>query len=306
MILGVRTCGGGGGYCLLGTDCTLDRDFAADDVGGHCDGLRFAFTPAAHFSCCKYVERSNTTLPGEPAEATTTEDPALDATTVNSGDNDAENVIETEIRVKPADDTASEASQVDANEDVAPLKGVSDADVPLQVVPLKDVPLKDVPLQFVPLKDVPNADGPLKVVPLKDAPVKNAPLKDVPLKVVPLKDVPLKGAPYDAPLGPASGQTVLAVSPEYTVKGSADEVLEEEAEVVAVAGADKEAVLVSAGCSNSSGEVNPCWRSSFQDRTGATLCSGTLLGVDAAITTAVCANRYELERLITGPGHCLG
>ncbi|KAE8745571.1 hypothetical protein FOCC_FOCC007682, partial [Frankliniella occidentalis] len=196
VILGVRTCGGGGGYCLLGSDCTLDRDFAADDAGGHCEGLRAAFTPAAHFSCCKYVERSNATLPGEPADATTTEDPVAVATTLAD---DAENVIETEIIVKP---------------------------------------------------------GPVGPA---------------------------------GPSGPASGQTVVAVSEEYKIKGAEEEV--EVAEVAAVPAADKEAVVETPACRSPSTDVNPCWRSSFQDADGTTLCSGTLLGVDAAVTSALCANR---------------
>ncbi|KAF4529129.1 hypothetical protein B566_EDAN017193 [Ephemera danica] len=54
VILGVSTCRDGAGYCLLGSDCTLDHDFSPDDTGGHCNGLRAAFTPAANFVCCKY------------------------------------------------------------------------------------------------------------------------------------------------------------------------------------------------------------------------------------------------------------
>lgn len=54
MISGVRTCGGGAGYCLLGLDCTLDEDFLPDEgEGQHCEGLRSAFTPSAHFVCCR-------------------------------------------------------------------------------------------------------------------------------------------------------------------------------------------------------------------------------------------------------------
>ncbi|KAK3910698.1 Protein masquerade [Frankliniella fusca] len=213
VILGVRTCGGGGGYCLLGSDCTLDRDFAADDAGGHCEGLRAAFTPAAHFSCCKYVERSNATLPGEPADTTATEDPGAATTTVAAAD-DAENVIETEVLVKQ-----------------------------------------------------PAASDP----------------------PAPASDPPALPA---VPAGPASGQTIVAVSEVYKVKGAPDEPEEDEvAEVVAAPAPTKEAVLETPACLTPGGDVNPCWRSSFQDASGATLCSGTLLGVDAAVTTAVCAAR---------------
>nr|QKV49923.1 mucin-22-like protein [Locusta migratoria] len=53
--MGVSTCGNGSGYCLLGLDCTLDDDFVADTSGGHCRGLLTAFTPSAHFVCCRYA-----------------------------------------------------------------------------------------------------------------------------------------------------------------------------------------------------------------------------------------------------------
>lgn len=59
MISGVKTCGGGGGYCLLGLDCTLDEDFLPDDEGGnHCEGLKSAFTPSAHFVCCRAANKT--------------------------------------------------------------------------------------------------------------------------------------------------------------------------------------------------------------------------------------------------------
>jgi len=53
VITGVKTCGGGTGYCILGGDCTVDKEFIADT--GHCDGLRKAFTPRAYFVCCSFV-----------------------------------------------------------------------------------------------------------------------------------------------------------------------------------------------------------------------------------------------------------
>lgn len=63
VIMGVRSCRAGAGYCLLGTDCTLDEDFLPDDQGGHCDGLRSAFTPSAHFICCRYNAANRTISP---------------------------------------------------------------------------------------------------------------------------------------------------------------------------------------------------------------------------------------------------
>ncbi|BET02079.1 Hypothetical protein NTJ_14897 [Nesidiocoris tenuis] len=58
VISGVKTCGNGTGYCLLGTDCTLDQDFVGDKTG-HCGGLKNAFTPAANFVCCTDSKKVN-------------------------------------------------------------------------------------------------------------------------------------------------------------------------------------------------------------------------------------------------------
>lgn len=64
MISGVRTCGGGAGYCLLGLDCTLDEDFLPDEgEGQHCEGLRSAFTPSAHFVCCRAANHKQPAAP---------------------------------------------------------------------------------------------------------------------------------------------------------------------------------------------------------------------------------------------------
>jgi hypothetical protein len=63
VIMGVPSCRAGAGYCLLGMDCTLDEDFLPDDQGGHCDGLRSAFTPSAHFICCRYNAANRTISP---------------------------------------------------------------------------------------------------------------------------------------------------------------------------------------------------------------------------------------------------
>lgn len=75
VIMGVRSCRAGVGYCLLGLDCTLDEDFLPDDQGGHCDGLRSAFTPSAHFTCCRY-SAVNRTIPHLPYPANVGQDVA--------------------------------------------------------------------------------------------------------------------------------------------------------------------------------------------------------------------------------------
>ncbi|XP_021921009.1 uncharacterized protein LOC110830416 [Zootermopsis nevadensis] len=75
VIMGVRSCRAGVGYCLLGLDCTLDEDFLPDDQGGHCDGLRSAFTPSAHFTCCRY-SAVNRTIPHLPYPASVGQDVA--------------------------------------------------------------------------------------------------------------------------------------------------------------------------------------------------------------------------------------
>lgn len=56
VITGVKTCRDGYGYCILGTDCTVDKEFINDDLEGHCDGLKKAFTPRAFFVCCQSLE----------------------------------------------------------------------------------------------------------------------------------------------------------------------------------------------------------------------------------------------------------
>ncbi|KAL5234652.1 hypothetical protein ACI65C_002062 [Semiaphis heraclei] len=56
VISGVKTCGNTLGYCLLGSDCTMDDDFLPDSTG-NCDGLKRAFTPSAPFTCCKFNQR---------------------------------------------------------------------------------------------------------------------------------------------------------------------------------------------------------------------------------------------------------
>lgn len=74
MIQGVSTCGLGSGYCLLSNSCLVDTDFESDSDGGHCDGLKHAFTPNANFVCCKYLPPtttlSSTTLEGDVEDST--------------------------------------------------------------------------------------------------------------------------------------------------------------------------------------------------------------------------------------------
>ncbi len=48
----VGSCRKGKGYCVLGFSCGVDKDFAADDLGGHCDGLRTAFSPETRSGDC--------------------------------------------------------------------------------------------------------------------------------------------------------------------------------------------------------------------------------------------------------------
>jgi hypothetical protein len=86
VILGVGTCREGAGYCLLGADCTLDHDFSPDDTGGHCNGLRSAFTPAANFVCCKYNGAGDVKLPATTTEAPQPQptQPALKITTLEA------------------------------------------------------------------------------------------------------------------------------------------------------------------------------------------------------------------------------
>lgn len=71
MIYGVQSCRNGTGYCLLGLDCTLDDDFIADDTDGHCNGLKNAFTPVAHFTCCQVTQVAPTKRTRPPMKSTT-------------------------------------------------------------------------------------------------------------------------------------------------------------------------------------------------------------------------------------------
>ena len=37
----------------------MDKDFTADDLGGHCRGLSKAFNPRASFVCCRETPKTN-------------------------------------------------------------------------------------------------------------------------------------------------------------------------------------------------------------------------------------------------------
>jgi len=53
IITQIKECRNRMGYCILGSSCSVDSDFVADDLGGHCDRLSEAFNPKASFVCCK-------------------------------------------------------------------------------------------------------------------------------------------------------------------------------------------------------------------------------------------------------------
>jgi len=53
VITHIRDCRNGSGYCILGTNCSVDKDFIPDDLGGHCRGLASGFSPQASFVCCR-------------------------------------------------------------------------------------------------------------------------------------------------------------------------------------------------------------------------------------------------------------
>ena len=59
MITHIDSCRNGAGYCILGYTCEVDKDFTADDLGGHCRGLSKAFNPRASFVCCRENTKAN-------------------------------------------------------------------------------------------------------------------------------------------------------------------------------------------------------------------------------------------------------
>jgi len=52
VITHIKSCRLGSGYCVLGSDCTVDSDFIKDDSGGNCINLGHSFNPNATFVCC--------------------------------------------------------------------------------------------------------------------------------------------------------------------------------------------------------------------------------------------------------------
>jgi len=52
VITHIQSCRQGTGYCVLGSDCTVDSDFIKDDSGGNCTNLGNSFNPNATFVCC--------------------------------------------------------------------------------------------------------------------------------------------------------------------------------------------------------------------------------------------------------------
>ncbi|CAH1710354.1 unnamed protein product [Aphis gossypii] len=89
VISGVKTCGNTLGYCLLGSDCTMDDDFLPDPTG-NCDGLKRAFTPSAPFACCKFNQRSKQS--GTPIVDTNTKKTTNTVTKNKFGRNTRENI----------------------------------------------------------------------------------------------------------------------------------------------------------------------------------------------------------------------
>lgn len=89
VISGVKTCGNTLGYCLLGSDCTIDDDFLPDPTG-NCDGLKRAFTPSAPFACCKFNQRSKQS--GTPIVETNTKKTTNTVTKNKFGRNTRENI----------------------------------------------------------------------------------------------------------------------------------------------------------------------------------------------------------------------
>ena len=59
VITHIDSCRNGAGYCILGFTCEVDKDFTADDLGGHCRGLSKAFNPRASFVCCRENPKTN-------------------------------------------------------------------------------------------------------------------------------------------------------------------------------------------------------------------------------------------------------
>ncbi|XP_046687897.1 uncharacterized protein LOC124373575 [Homalodisca vitripennis] len=178
VISGVKTCGGGGGYCLLGLDCTLDEDFLPDDEAGHhCEGLRSAFTPSAHFVCCRATNRSLYKPPLVlPAGLTTAFTEAV------TGRTTAADVLENEIdqvllKVAQSVDAikktpATEATAVQADDQTPELRESAEDSV-------EDGPLEDEDSLLDSIEDVAQQDMSIE----EEDPQESIPGGDVKIKV---------------------------------------------------------------------------------------------------------------------------
>ena len=71
----VGSCRSGRGYCVLGFNCAVDKDFLTDDLGGNCDGLKTAFNPEASFVCCRENPANYIVKPETTTTTTTTAEP---------------------------------------------------------------------------------------------------------------------------------------------------------------------------------------------------------------------------------------
>lgn len=85
VITQVDSCRGGRGYCVLGFNCNIDKDFVADDLNGHCDGLGRAFNPITNFVCCRENPANfNLNILEEVTTTTTTTTPTTTTTSVET------------------------------------------------------------------------------------------------------------------------------------------------------------------------------------------------------------------------------
>ncbi|XP_039283315.1 uncharacterized protein LOC111060957 [Nilaparvata lugens] len=140
VISGVGTCGGGGGYCLLGFDCTLDEDFVADDGNGHCEGLKSAFTPSAHFVCCQDTKRPSSSNNQTKMEqslinliAAVNNDVGMDMKNkrkpINELKEEGKNGDNLEKTTIPPSPTTTESLEVQSTTDTTPLDKTDQPDV---------------------------------------------------------------------------------------------------------------------------------------------------------------------------------
>lgn len=132
MILGVETCREGSGYCLLGLDCTLDDDFLPDDSSGHCNGLKTAFTPAAHFTCCKVnPERSHVSTTKRPRPLATQTTAIVDRYTNNNSSIEESTVSQTTGTLTYSKDETEEGATDEPQTESGSIVTVSEKDTSL-------------------------------------------------------------------------------------------------------------------------------------------------------------------------------